>query len=72
MISKVSQTDNIDEFKRLYYEKPSLLYLKDEKKKWLPIHYAAFNSKIKIIEFILEKSDARMKFKYIFSNFNYV
>ena len=55
-ILKVASSEKLEEFKRLYYENPSRLYLKDHRKEWLPIHYAAAKSRIKIIEFILEKS----------------
>ncbi|CAF0715061.1 unnamed protein product [Brachionus calyciflorus] len=54
-IHKIAQSEKLDEFRRLYNEDPRRLLLKDNAKNWLPIHYAAFKSKLKILDFIIEK-----------------
>jgi transient receptor potential cation channel subfamily A member 1 len=55
----------LDEFKKLYYQDPTRLYLKDNNRHWLPIHYATLKSKIKIIEFIIEISQDDSEFYFI-------
>jgi ankyrin repeat protein len=57
---KIAQTDRVDQFKRLYEEDPTRLYLRDNRKNWMPIHYAVSKSKISTIKFILEKSEPQM------------
>lgn len=54
-IHKIAQTERVEEFQRLYNEDPRRLFLKDNSRNWLPIHYAAFKSKLKIIDFIIDK-----------------
>ena len=56
-IHKIAQTEKLDEFKRLFYQDPTRLLLKDNAKTWLPIQYAVFKNKIKIIDFIIENSE---------------
>lgn len=53
----MAQTERLEKFKKLYYEDPSRFYLKDNNKNWIPIQFAVFKSKIKIIELILKLSD---------------
>jgi len=55
-LKKIAQTERLDEFKRLFFEDPRRLNVKDNIKNWIPLHYAAFKNKIKILDFILKNS----------------
>ena len=57
-IHKIAQTERLDEFKRLFEQDPTRLLLKDNAKSWLPIQYAVFKNKVKVIDFIIDNSEA--------------
>jgi len=50
----------LDDFNRLYKEDPKRLNLRDNVKKWLPIHHAAFKGKENIIQFIIDKEKSNL------------
>jgi len=50
----------LEDFKRLYKEDPKRLNLRDNVKKWLPIHHAAFKGKKNIIQFIIENEKSNL------------
>lgn len=59
-IHKIAQTDRFTDFKRLYNEDPSRIYLKDNSKNWLPVHHAVSKSKTKILDFLIDECDPNM------------
>ena len=72
---KIAQTDNFKEFEKIYNDDPSLLFVKDNLKKWTPIQFAAYRNKIKIIDFILERTEPSkiiLNFYYNLYQFNFI
>jgi hypothetical protein len=66
----IAQQGNLDEFKAVFNSNPQRLHLKQDPKKWMPIHFATTTANLDVMEFIIKQCPGN-SFYHLSSSNNY-